>query len=132
METTWTLPDQTAVKHFLLRSYLDAWFPILGTRHNRLIYLDGFAGPGCYEGGEEGSPIIALKSAKQHLENGTLRPKTKVLFLFVEADEARANHLESTIAQMDLPNSFEPYIEKNSFAAVFDEFLDPRAVCSLG
>ena len=28
-----------------------------------ILYIDGFAGPGEYEGGEAGSPIIALDTA---------------------------------------------------------------------
>ena len=28
-----------------------------------ILYIDGFAGPGEYEGGEPGSPIIALETA---------------------------------------------------------------------
>lgn len=125
VSTTWDLPAQTAVKHVLLRRYLDAWFPILGRHHNRLVYLDGFAGPGEYKGGEQGSPILAIESAKAHHEGGTLREATKILFLFVEADNDRADHLTRTIDNMSLPDSFEPHVVRSDFLTVFREFLDP-------
>ncbi len=63
---TWSIPPHTRAKHEILRYYLGAWFPILATIQHRLLYIDGFAGPGEYEGGEDGSPIIALKVAKDH------------------------------------------------------------------
>lgn len=130
MPTTWKLPAHTAVKHLLLQRYLDAWFPILGTRHNRLIYIDGFAGPGSYAGGEKGSPILAIESALGHLKKGTVRKETKVLFLFVERDYERASHLESTIQAMKLPKTFETYVERSDFHSVFVQFLDPSGLGS--
>lgn len=52
-------------KHIVLRSYLDAWLPILsyGARYRaamgagKLVLVDGFAGPGRYSTGEDGSPL---------------------------------------------------------------------------
>lgn len=62
---SWPLVPHTGAKLALLRAYLGAWFPILsrGTNFDRIIYIDGFAGPGRYTGGEDGSPIVALKAA---------------------------------------------------------------------
>jgi three-Cys-motif partner protein len=61
-EATWPIEDHTSAKHELLRRYLGAWFPILVSRGfvRRVLFLDGFAGPGIYRGGEPGSPIIAM------------------------------------------------------------------------
>ncbi len=46
--TIWTPDAHTLAKHVILRRYLGGWFPILGQGgHNpRLVYLDGFSGPG--------------------------------------------------------------------------------------
>jgi three-Cys-motif partner protein len=63
--TIWPIVPHTSAKHTILRTYLDAWFPIMSWKP-RVVFLDGFAGPGRYEGGEPGSPIIALESAKTH------------------------------------------------------------------
>jgi three-Cys-motif partner protein len=48
----WPLQPHTAAKHRILRCYLDAWFPIMGSWNGRILILDGFAGPGIYTGGE--------------------------------------------------------------------------------
>jgi hypothetical protein len=39
-----------------VRAYLDAWLPILSSVNSRILFIDGFAGPGEYAGSEEGSP----------------------------------------------------------------------------
>jgi len=62
-DTIWPIEPHTSAKHQILRKYLDAWLPILGRHNSRIVYIDGFAGPGEYSGGEPGSPIIALEAA---------------------------------------------------------------------
>ncbi len=52
------IQPHTQAKHHILKYYLDEWFPILGRARGSLRYIDGFAGPGEYEGGEDGSPIM--------------------------------------------------------------------------
>jgi three-Cys-motif partner protein len=57
--TTWRLEAHTRAKHEILGRYLQAWTPILsasGLPH--ILYIDGFAGPGRYDGGEDGSPWL--------------------------------------------------------------------------
>src|SRR5262245_65441693 len=65
-DTIWPLQPHTAAKHRILRCYLDAWLPIMGSWNGRILIVDGFAGPGVYSGGEEGSPIIALRALMDH------------------------------------------------------------------
>ena len=55
-KTLWPLDEQTMGKHLVLRHYLNGWFPILSRWNGRLLFIDGFAGPGEYENGQEGSP----------------------------------------------------------------------------
>lgn len=75
----WPLEPHTRAKHEILRRYLAAWFPILSKWSGRIIYLDGFAGPGVYSDGEDGSPVIALQTAVDHV----MRPRFKeIVFLF--------------------------------------------------
>ena len=50
--TVWPIEPQTEAKHEILRKYLAAWFPIMSSWQERIIFIDGFAGPGVYEGGE--------------------------------------------------------------------------------
>lgn len=84
-----------------------------------MAYVDGFSGPGQYSGGEDGSPIIALKAAKEHAE----RIRGKVAFLFVEKDPERAAFLEERVAELAPPSNFEIQIEKGrTFEEAFGDF----------
>jgi three-Cys-motif partner protein len=63
-QTIWPLEPHTRAKHEILKRYLQAWMVILSQgRFPEILYIDGFAGPGEYAGGEAGSPIIALDAA---------------------------------------------------------------------
>ena len=45
-ETLWELDPHTKAKHEILGRTLRAWFPILGNYNRRIVYIDGFSGPG--------------------------------------------------------------------------------------
>lgn len=94
----WSRDEQTESKHLVLRKYLDGWFPILGSFSGKLLFVDAFAGPGEYAGGEEGSPIIALDCVRNHRQQGRLQ-KVEVFCLFIEKDGVRANHLQNLLRQ---------------------------------
>ncbi|PSN94208.1 hypothetical protein B9Q06_09975 [Candidatus Marsarchaeota G2 archaeon ECH_B_2] len=79
----------TKAKHKILKTYLAAWFPILSKWNGRVLYIDGFAGPGEYDDGSDGSPLLALEVARTH----KLKLASEVVFLFVEEDKERFNHL---------------------------------------
>jgi len=65
-----------------------------------LLYIDGFAGAGEYEAGEDGSPIIALKVARDHKLSAKLqRPGMELVFFFIEGDKARFENLEGKLAE---------------------------------
>jgi len=94
--TLWHLDEQTEGKHLVLRNYLDGWFPILSRWNKRLLFIDGFAGPGEYIGGEKGSPLVALDCIQRHKEEGRLS-NVEVVCLFIEADSNRARHLSDLL-----------------------------------
>jgi three-Cys-motif partner protein len=84
----WALEPHTKARHELLRHYLGAWFPILSSSgRQRIVFLDGFAGPGIYKGGEPGSSIIALDVLLGHPHFG--RWNTEFVFLFLEPHAQR-------------------------------------------
>ena len=98
--TRWQLEPHTRAKHEILRRYLQAWMVILSQgRFREILYIDGFAGPGEYIGGEVGSPIIALDTALAY------KPplQANVHFLFVDKEPDRADHLKQQIALRDTP-----------------------------
>jgi three-Cys-motif partner protein len=98
-EAIWNIEQHTRAKHELLRRYLGAWFPILASSgwNRRILFLDGFAGPGVYAGGEPGSPLIALTTLVDHAHSDRLS-STEFVFLFVEADPSRFASLEAEVA----------------------------------
>jgi three-Cys-motif partner protein len=118
------MAPHTAAKHALLRRYLNAWFPILGKNHPRITYIDGFAGPGEYEDGEIGSPILAIEAANHHVAKGTLAPNVAINFIFVEADPEYAAHLEAKLAALEIPAQFKIELIRGEFAAVIGDKLD--------
>lgn len=118
--TVWELEPHTAAKHEILRRYLDAWIPILSSAHNRVVYLDGFAGPGVYAGGEDGSPIIALKAALGH----AARIRGEIVFLFIELDLERKRSLEQSIAALNLPPNFRVTVHLGKCDETINALLD--------
>jgi three-Cys-motif partner protein len=105
MPTVWPAAPHTLAKHAILQHYLNAWLPILTRQAARLtphpsvrkarevLFIDGFAGPGAYEKGEPGSPLIAITAALQHAAF-----PLPVRMVFVEQREDRFQHLRRVIA----------------------------------
>ena len=122
-DTRWDREEQTIGKHLVLQHYLDGWFPILGRWNGRLLFIDGFAGPGEYKGSELGSPLIALECVKRHKEMGRLRG-VKVVLLFIESDKATADHLQGLLGQKQLPPDTSYEVMRGSFDMHIGELLD--------
>ena len=101
LETQWAAEPHTLAKHEILSAYLNAWMPIMvrqsakvGSVHGReVLYVDGFAGPGKYTGGEDGSPIIAMKAAMSHQAEFPV----PIRFLFIELDPDRCALLRQCV-----------------------------------
>jgi three-Cys-motif partner protein len=118
--TKWKLEPHTAAKHSILRRYLGAWFPKLSWR-GRLVFVDGFAGPGEYIGGEPGSPIIALNARLEHKANFA---NCEMKFLFVEERQDRIDNLKEKLDSIDLPHNLQVQALHGTFADVVGDILD--------
>lgn len=120
----WKLEPHTQGKHFVLKSYLDAWLPILGSWNGRILFIDGFAGPGEYEGGEDGSPIIALKAFLDHKAKTII--KAEVVYIFIEREKKRAEHLQALVSkwQPKLPERCKVQIIQGVFDEQMKEVLN--------
>jgi three-Cys-motif partner protein len=118
--TIWELEPHTAAKHAILRRYLQAWIPILSSAHGRLVYIDGFAGPGAYCKGEDGSPVIALKAALEHAS----RIRGEIVFLFIELNHQRRVNLERVVGAMSLPPNFRVTIHEGKCNETIGSLLD--------
>ncbi|MDT9719112.1 three-Cys-motif partner protein TcmP [Paenibacillus sp. ClWae2A] len=126
--TLWELEPHTEAKHIILRNYLRAWFPIMGQYNSRILFLDGYAGPGQYDNGEDGSPIIAIKEAIQYLETSEKRTSNKpaiqeIVMIFIEEDTDRAIHLEEKIDSMEIHKKIKPQVINLNFEDTATDIL---------
>ena len=106
MSLLWRLEPATAAKHRLYRSYLDAWWPILlqtsarGYQRPRITYVDAFAGPGQYTGGEEGSPVLALKRLLNHTAINRMHlSRDRACLIFMEKRLDRCEYLAAELTR---------------------------------
>ncbi|KAF0246798.1 MAG: hypothetical protein FD180_328 [Planctomycetota bacterium] len=119
-ETIWPLDPHSKAKHEILRRYLEAWFPILSTHHTRVVYIDGFSGPGRYKNGEAGSPLIALDVALNHRKTIA----GEVIFWFIEEREDRLEQLRKELAARTIPSHFRVIADSGRFHEKFSAVLN--------
>ncbi len=119
-DVIWPCEPHTKAKHEILKRYLQCWFPILNRHHGRIIYIDGFSGPGRYKEGEPGSPLIALDVAATHRKTLT----GELLFVFTDEREDRIQHLQAELKQKRFPTHFKVYPETRKFHEKLAELLD--------
>ncbi|MCH8013046.1 MAG: three-Cys-motif partner protein TcmP [Candidatus Marinimicrobia bacterium] len=122
--TIWDLKPHTLGKHKVLRNYLNGWLPIMARWNGRILFIDGFAGPGEYRGGEPGSPIIAMAALQEH--KARMNIKAEVGFIFIEKDNDRVKHLSSLVKPMlaSLPKTAWVNIHHSTFDEKLTEVLD--------
>ena len=120
--TTWNIEPHTLAKHVILKAYLAAWFPILSSWSKKVVYVDGFAGPGLYKGGEFGSPIIALNAAVNH----ATKQQGEFVLIFVEKDPSRYQHLAEILEQRKkaLPGNITIRPIQREFAPYWEQIID--------
>lgn len=122
LDTIWEIAPHTLAKHAILQRYLEAWLPIMTSWSGRVVYIDGFAGPGRYKGGEVGSPVIALTTARDH----RVKIKAEVVFWFVEKEEPRYDHLVQIVKSLEpsLPKNFKCQCALGTFDEQMTQILD--------
>ena len=117
--TVWAAEPHTLAKHELLRRYLGGWFPIMTAYREKVIYLDGYCGPGRYENGEPGSPVIALTTLLNHSSGKNMTGK-HFFFWFNDDEKERTDELERVLAE-----------EKSRRGGAWPEYVaDPSVSCS--
>jgi three-Cys-motif partner protein len=120
----WPIEPHTHAKHLILERYLHAWLPIITSNRSRVVFIDGFAGPGSYEGGEVGSPVIAMQALINHAHRQSI--KSNVHFIFLESDRRRAAKLKLTIAPLapQLPIGSTASVHHGTYADLLTQALD--------
>jgi three-Cys-motif partner protein len=102
--TTWPRDPHTEAKHRILEGYLQAYFPIMAKQFKDVGvgFVDAFAGPGEYDDGGEGSPIIALRTARRH---EVVSCGTGFHFVFIEKAKKRSEHLAGMLKSESIPST---------------------------
>jgi three-Cys-motif partner protein len=122
--TIWDADPHTKAKHAILRRYLNAWLPIMATWNGRIVFIDGFAGPGRYADGSPGSPIIAIKCLLDHPQFKTRPPKSGVTMLFIEKEKDRAENLEREIEDLRAKQPFPEWLSIDVVCSTFEGAMD--------
>jgi three-Cys-motif partner protein len=118
------MDPHTAGKHFVLAEYLKAWFAIIGQTTERMVFIDGFAGPGRYTGGEPGSPIIALNVLRDHASLPRFRAEAGFFFIEERSDRVAALRAELTALTASLPDGVSYEVVEGMFDATLGDVLD--------
>lgn len=128
---TWPLEDHTRVKHEILRRYLDAWYPIMLTSQGSVLIVDGFAGPGEYDNGEPGSPIIMIDSFLKHSYDKMRQKQTN--FLFIEEDPKRCENLKGLLdaRAVNFPPTTQFELFQGTFQNGMSKTLNAIDACKL-
>lgn len=129
----WVCHMQTEMKHKILKAYMNAWLPMLGSWSDRLVVVDGFAGRGSYlsrdgtsdEGDAiDGSPLLMLKTLLSHKDftNGHLNQLQDFIFLFIEANSDNFSSLQGIIE--GFKNTKQPWPQNVKTVVKHNEFRD--------
>lgn len=117
-QTFWEAKPHTLAKIEIMRRYLFLWFSILGAnpRNKRLVYIDGFAGPGKYLNSDQSSPVAALQAAKAAIERpGAKLNDVEFSFLFVEKRSDFVENLRAVVSAGSWPANIKWGTEVGSF-----------------
>lgn len=99
----WVIELQTKIKHQLLNDYLGAWMAIMYSQQSKmgiekkLIFVDGFSGPGEYWNDEtrstkvNGSPIIVAEKANKFIDENNAR---RFLIIAIDSDKRCVDYLQ--------------------------------------
>lgn len=127
-DIVWQAEAHTIAKVAILESYLVAWFQIMGRTMSsrRLVYVDGFAGPGKYRNYPTGSPIAALRAAGIALKaSGGSWKASDIHCIFIEEDRNRFEHLCVHVQPFSHPR-LKVHLKQGTFEDKFWEVVYQR------
>ncbi|RLG32079.1 hypothetical protein DRN97_08220 [Methanosarcinales archaeon] len=121
----WIPPQHAGIKEKIVQGYLRIWFTRLSSTSSVLSYLDGFAGPGIYDDGIIGSPIVAMEEAAWALKRHT---ETYIRLAFIEKNRTIFEKLKKNVEnyQRNLEKKYGPSVTKR--IRVLVENMDFRYV----
>jgi three-Cys-motif partner protein len=125
-KSLWEAKPHTLAKIEIVGRYLYLWFSILGTNsaNKRLVYIDGFAGPGCYTNSKQSSPLAALQAAETAIERLPAKLNhVEFSFLFIEKQRELAENLRDVVSANSWSSQIEWHAEQGSFENKVGEIL---------
>lgn len=96
-KTVWRSDPHTLVKHLVYRHYLECWMPKILQKFPTATIVDGFAGPGVYEDGPVGSPLLVAKTFLNHAAYARFN---SLRILCLEQRPDRVDRLRAEIAAL--------------------------------
>lgn len=102
LPTIWDISPHTKAKHLILKAYFQAWFSIVGQKFDKVIYVDGFCGPGVYKGGEHGSPVLVIDEATKALQNPNIKKHFNFEMHCFDRDADRIDSLNSILSSQKI------------------------------
>lgn len=108
-------PPHTAIKHRLFKSVFDSCISISSSFNNKdkekrhFVYLDLYAGCGKFNDNNLGSPLIALNSSKNQLENAS-NNINKINMILSEQNHENAQHLSRNVQEYIVNNDLSKII----------------------
>ncbi|MFD1588539.1 three-Cys-motif partner protein TcmP [Halorientalis brevis] len=115
---------QTEMKHRILQLYLNPWIKKISTVEPNLLFVDGFAGPGIYPNGSQGSPLIAMDMADKILSNTAYVENRLDSFecIFIEADPDNFAKLDEAVQKKE--KSVDSRIEARCVHGKFENWAE--------
>lgn len=111
----------TRVKHLILDYYLKIWFPIIVSRYNQLLFIDGFCGDGKGDGDDLGSPLIALNTANGYAEK---TPDKIFHFIFIDESKKNIDELQKLVKEKKYPENIRIYFINDKFELSINNIMD--------
>ena len=126
-DTLWEFDPHTLAKHKILKRYIEAWAAILtqGGHNGRVVYIDGFAGPGeDITKQKPGSPIIGIDAILNHSRLDKF--KAEIVMFFTEERKDRTDHLENLLKTKypTLPKNIKYEVKNDEFNSTLAGILN--------
>jgi len=119
---------QTDMKHRILRLYLDPWIKKLSSSNSvsKLVFIDGFAGPGIYPDDTTGSPLVVMNKIDRVLSKTAVDGNIdEFKCIFVEDDDDTYEQLERNVTEHEaqVDHRIEPRCIPGEFEEWATEFM---------
>ena len=118
----WNSQPRTLLKHQVYRQYLHCWMGKICQKFRNSAIVDGFAGPGIYLDGPDGSSVVI---AKTFLEHSRLAAFNRLRLICVEKRPDRRDSLASRMER--LPKVPRLNIQLPLAGSIMDRFASVNA-----